>query len=124
MRPATHRVAGTALCDFRFDVAVVVAMVFTLVAGISLITGAAAFAQEGPAPLFPARPAPIGGLDLNVQFQTEIEADRVASPSIESAPGVPESGLASTPFSLTLDSASIHGFKDHGLGTTPFCRHQ
>ena len=116
MRPATHRVAGTALCDFRFDVAVVVAMVFTLVAGISLITGAAAFAQEGPAPLFPARPAPIGGLDLNVQFQTEIEADRVASPSIESAPGVPESGLASTPFSLTLDSASIHGFKDHGLG--------
>ena len=108
--------AGAASRDYRFDVAVIVAMVSALVAGISLITGAVAFGQEGPAPLFTARPAPIGGLDLNVQFQTEIEADRSAPPLIEPAPWVQEPGLALTPFSLALDSASIHGFKDHGLG--------
>jgi len=108
--------AGAASRGYRFDVAVVVAMVSALVAGISLTTGAVAFGQAGPAPLFTARPAPIGGLDLNVQFQTEIEADRSAPPSIESAPWIQEPGLALTPFSLALDSASIHGFKDHGLG--------
>ena len=107
---------GAASRGYRFDVAVIVAMVSALVAGISLITGAAAFGQEGPAPLFTARPAPIGGLDLNVQFQTEIEADRSAPPLIEPGSWVQEPGLALTPFSLALDSASIHGFKDHGLG--------
>ena len=107
--------AGAASRCCRFDLAVVVAMVSTLVAGIFLFPGAVAFGQEGPAPLFTARPAPIGGLDLNVQFQTQIEADRVAPPSLEPAPGAQEPGLALTPFSLALDSASIHGFKDHGL---------
>ena len=115
MRPATHRMAGVASCCCRFDVAVVVAMVSTLVAGISLITGAPAFGQEGPAPLFTARPAPIGGLDLNVQFQTEIKGDRSAPRSIASALWAQEPALASTPFSLALGSASIHGFKDRGL---------
>lgn len=90
-------------------------MVSTLVLGISLITGALAFGQEGPVPLFTARPAPIGGLDLNVQFQTEIEGDRSAPSSIASGPRVQEPGLASTPFSLALGTASIHGFKDRGL---------
>ena len=117
MRPATHHMVGASSRGYRFDIAVIVAMVSALVAGISLITGASAFGQEGPAPLFTARPAPIGGLDLNVQFQTEIEADRSAPPLIESGSWVQEPGLALTPFSLALDTASTVSYTHLTLPT-------
>ena len=90
-------------------------MISTLVLGVCLITGALAFGQEDLPPLFTARPAAIGGLDLNVQFQTEIEGDRSAPRPIVPGARVQEPGLALTPFSLALGSASIHGFKDRGL---------
>lgn len=115
MIPATHHMAGAASRSCRLDVVVVAAMVSTLISGISPITGALAFGQEEPAPLFTARPAPIGGLDLDVQFQTEIKEDRSVSSSKASDPLIREPALALTPFSLALGIGSIHGFKDRGL---------